>query len=342
MSARAATAAAGKGIPGCALSVSGPSDFRIEWNADNQLKRVSLNGNEVARFAYDPNGRRVEKVAGGVTTSYLYDEEDVVRETRGAATFKYIHGAGTDEPLAKEESSGALTYYHPDGLGSIVRRTNQSGAPAHEYRYDAWGSIEAGATEPGYAFTGREWDPETRLYYYRARYYDGQIGRFISEDPMGATAGPNFYSYVANNPLRFVDPEGLLKLTNFPTAAEEEDVKRALDTLRQTLNNSCCAGKHTDQLLNKVNNPKLEIVFQETLPDGACGFTGGGAVLGLKIKINISRAAWHCCYQGPDENSLPSTIMHELVHVSFGRDKTAYALEETCFGCKEPPKSKGN
>jgi len=59
------------------------------------------------------------------------------------------------------------------------------------------------------AFTGREWDPETGLYYYRARYYDPKIGRFISEDPIGFAAGTNFYNYVENNPVRYTDPYGL-------------------------------------------------------------------------------------------------------------------------------------
>jgi len=45
-----------------------------------------------------------------------------------------------------------------------------------------------------------------------------------------------------------------------------------------------------------------------------------------------------CCYKGPPDNSLPATIMHEVTHLSFGREKTAYALEEKCWGCKEPPK----
>jgi RHS repeat-associated protein len=197
-----------KGIPGCVPSISGTLDFCMEWNAEGQLKRITLNGNEVARFSYDPKGRRVEKVASGVTTSYLYAGEDILREVRGTTTLKYVHGRGFDEPLAREDSAGALTYFHTDGLGSIVKLTNQAGAVAHEYRYDAWGSVEAGANEPGYAFTGREWDPGTGLYYYRARYYDPKIGRFISEDPARFRGGPNPYSYVFNNPVIFADPHG--------------------------------------------------------------------------------------------------------------------------------------
>jgi RHS repeat-associated protein len=64
-------------------------------------------------------------------------------------------------------------------------------------RYDAFGNLELGAAN-GYAFTGREWDAETGLFYYRARYYDPKIGRFISEDPIEHDSGEvNFYAYAA-------------------------------------------------------------------------------------------------------------------------------------------------
>ena len=88
--------------------------------------------------------------------------------------------------------------------------TNAAGAATFTRQYDAWGNLEAGANVLGYAFTGREWDPDTGLYYYRARYYDPRLGRFISEDPMGFNAGdPNFYAYVFSNPANRVDPSGL-------------------------------------------------------------------------------------------------------------------------------------
>jgi RHS repeat-associated protein len=65
---------------------------------------------------------------------------------------------------------------------------------------------------PGFgikAFTAREWDPETGLYYYRARYYDPKGGRFLSEDPIGFGGGVNFYAYVGNGPTNWIDPFGL-------------------------------------------------------------------------------------------------------------------------------------
>ena len=116
-----------------------------------------------------------------------------------------------DEPLAEENQSGALTYYHADGLGSIAKLTNAAGAVALTRQYDAWGNLDADGIQPGYAFTGREWNGDfpIGLYYYRARYYDPKIGRFISEDPIGFGGGVNLYGYVEGRPTFFRDPYGL-------------------------------------------------------------------------------------------------------------------------------------
>ena len=83
--------------------------------------------------------------------------------------------------------------------------------------YDAFGQI-TGQTNPAagvrFAFTGREYDPETGLYYYRARYYDSNLGRFISEDPLRFDAGDaNLFRYVGNSPTNGTDPSGKLVLT---------------------------------------------------------------------------------------------------------------------------------
>ena len=104
--------------------------------------------------------------------------------------------------------SGATSYYHCDGLGLITSLTNSSGVAAETYTYDSSGkrTASAGALTNPFQYTGREFDSETGLYYYRVRYYDQTVGRFISEDPVRFKAGTNFYRYVENNPARFTDP----------------------------------------------------------------------------------------------------------------------------------------
>ena len=163
----------------------------------------------IATFEYDGARRRTEKVAAGLTHTYVYDAEDIIEERisgTGSDTIRYYHGAGIDEPLARKNSSDVVTYYLADHLGSIAQETNASGAVTLEREYDAWGVLTQGSGASGYAFTGREWDAETGLYYYRARYYSAATGQFLGEDPI-RTSG-SLFSYVANAPLVHTDPTG--------------------------------------------------------------------------------------------------------------------------------------
>jgi RHS repeat-associated protein len=106
--------------------------------------------------------------------------------------------------------SGATSYFHADGLGSITSLSNAAGSIANTYTYDSFGKLTAstGSLVNPYQYTARESDSETDLYYYRARYYDTSTGRFLSEDPIGFESGNNFYAYVRNEPLGLIDPSG--------------------------------------------------------------------------------------------------------------------------------------
>jgi RHS repeat-associated protein len=199
--------------------VEGADTWAYEWNAENQLTRVTKNSIEQARFKYDPLGRRVEKVAGSTIITTTYDAEDPFREANGLSTVTYVQGEGTDEPLAVDDGA-ALSYFHADGLRSVGKTTSTAGGVTLTRRYDAWGNLELGGTAGGSAFTGREHDPETGLAYYRARYYDPRTGRFMSADPLGFLADINFYRYVFNQPTLLGDPSGLRGETPMPPAGQ--------------------------------------------------------------------------------------------------------------------------
>jgi RHS repeat-associated protein len=125
----------------------------------------------------------------------------------GAVVAKYVQGKGIDEPLASSNTTGTA-FYEADGLGSITSLSSAAGVIA-SYNYKPFGiTTAAGNFANRFRFTGREWDQETALYYYRARYYDPQIGRFISEDPIRFHGGINFYDYVFNSPTTLRDPRG--------------------------------------------------------------------------------------------------------------------------------------
>jgi RHS repeat-associated protein len=195
----------------------------FEWDAENRLTAVKQGATTLASFAYDAWGRRVQKTAGALTRTYVYDAEDVIEERLSSGqTVHYVHGLEIDQPLAQRDSAAIVAYYLADHLGSIVQMTNSAGTTTLTREYDPWGNLLQGSSTSGYAFTGREWDSETGLYFYRARYYDPGTTRFLSEDPIGLEGGVNLYTYVGNDPVSFNDPYGLdvdLTLRNRP----EED-----------------------------------------------------------------------------------------------------------------------
>jgi RHS repeat-associated protein len=189
-----------------------------EYDAENRLVRAVINGT-TANYKYDGLGRRVEKEVisvGTTVTRHVYDNEDILLELDGSNNIvaRYTHGPGIDEPLIMEKG-GQSVFYHADGLGSITELTNQSATIVQRYAYSSFGKIES-QLDPNfiqpYTFTGREFDPETELYYYRARYYDSGTGRFVSQDKVFNLIGPNRYQYALHNPIRFLDPDGTISL----------------------------------------------------------------------------------------------------------------------------------
>jgi len=166
-------------------------------------------------YVYDPGGRRIAKSYDGqAVMKYVYDGHHIIAEydATGALVHKYIYGPGVDQPICMIDvaDANATYYYHFDGLGSVIALTDSAGAVTNLYEYSIFGEVSA--SDPNhpnrFLFTGREFDSETGLYYYRARYYNPYIGRFLQTDPAGYAAGMNLYGYCWSNPTGWVDPSG--------------------------------------------------------------------------------------------------------------------------------------
>lgn len=187
---------------------------------------------------------------------YIYDGEDILLEYDGSNVLqaRFTHGPGIDEPIAVTRG-GNTFFYDQDGLGTVTDLTDSAGATAKSYVYDAYGNIidQTGTVDQPYTYTGREFDAETGLYYYRARYYDSASGRFLQKDPIGHAGGdPNLYNYVRGNSVNLIDPRGnivILPILVGVWAVTELglSVSDAVSTI-QTLLDSCSST--SDKLLS--------------------------------------------------------------------------------------------
>jgi RHS repeat-associated protein len=195
------------------------------WDFEKRMTSVTLPGTGgTVSFKYDPFGRRIYKSSSSATSVYAYDGDNLVEETNsaGGVVARYEQTQNIDEPLAMLRSS-TTSYFHADGLGSVTSLSNAAGSIANTYTYDSFGKLTAstGSLVNPFQYTARESDSKTGLYYYRARYYDQSAGRFLNEDPIRFNTGPNFYSYVRNNPADLIDPSGLSPCLNINAFVNE-------------------------------------------------------------------------------------------------------------------------
>jgi len=180
------------------------------WDDRGRLTVASLPNGESVVYGYDAIGRRIDRTTGGTTTDFIYDGDDVVLDRiTGGATVDYLNGQDIDDKLRLNSSGNSPAYFLHDHLGSTTALTRQDGGLLQAQQYEAFGFTPNGSLTR-YGYTGRETDTLTGLMYYRARWFDTQQARFISEDTFGIAAGTNLYSYVKDNPLIARDPSGHL------------------------------------------------------------------------------------------------------------------------------------
>lgn len=186
------------------------------WDYENRLKQaVRSGGGATASYAYDALGRRVQVTSSANgTTKFVYDGADVVRDLDGSGNTvtEYLNSLGVDEKLRQKSGSTAL-YFLADHLGTTQGFTDASGAVASTVSYDSFGNLVSGTASNRFAYTGRELDSDSGLYYHRMRWYDSKQGRFLSQDPIGLAGGINLYVYVGNTPINLLDPFGLDPVT---------------------------------------------------------------------------------------------------------------------------------
>ncbi|MCB0485860.1 MAG: RHS repeat-associated core domain-containing protein [Flavobacteriaceae bacterium] len=204
---------------------------RFQWDYRNRLVQMTDENSsgvalQIVTYVYDALDRRISKnvdatpndTADGVVTQFIYDREDIILDIVDAdgdgvglpvVERRYLHGPGIDSVLSQDDGSQS-EWLFVDHLGTI-RDIRTDGGQLNHITFDSFGSIlsQTNATlDSRYGFTGREFDAESGLQYFRARYLDTTNGRFVSEDPIGLNDGPNKSIYVSNSPLIANDPYG--------------------------------------------------------------------------------------------------------------------------------------
>jgi RHS repeat-associated protein len=178
------------------------------WDREDRMTSATA-GLTSFTVQHDALGRRVKRTQGIGYQKYSYDGADVVIDDNNGTLTKYQNGPGIDAKL-KQTTSGTSKYFLQNHLGSTVALTNSSGGVTDTNSYDSFGNATNLSFPSRYQYTGREFDATTGLQYSRARWYDPNIGRFISEDPIGFGGGDvNLYGYVWNKPVNLTDPMGL-------------------------------------------------------------------------------------------------------------------------------------
>jgi RHS repeat-associated protein len=179
------------------------------WDFENKLTQVVTPSSGSVSYKYDALGRRIQSApSSGASTTFTYDGDDVAQDkTSTNVITEYLNGPGIDNKI-RQKVGTTLSYFGQNHLGSTTALTDSKGALVERERYDTYGKT-AGSAKTRYGFTGRERDSLTGLMYYPARFYDPQLGRFISEDPIGLAGGINSFAYVGNNPQNKIDPSGL-------------------------------------------------------------------------------------------------------------------------------------
>src|ERR1043166_5461543 len=218
------------GAPGAANGVLMQDGYiTAGYNALNQPIKMwgkSYFTNDWMWFGYDALGRLVKrwKSSSGdpntpSATFFYYDGSNLVQEgpSAGTASNIYVHGGRIDEIVASW-GSGVWYNHHYDAQGSCILLSNSSGGIEQQYDYDAFGfpyfytgsGGKAGSPKTRFLFTGREWIVDMRIYDYRARMYQPELGRFLQPDPKEFEAGDyNLYRYCHNDPVNSSDPTGL-------------------------------------------------------------------------------------------------------------------------------------
>lgn len=193
----------------------GYGDRTLAYTQANRLAEVQENGITLGAYVTSADGRRMKKTVEGQVTVYHYDTAgNLIGESDGQGNLTRLYVYLNGVPLAEitmDGSTESTCYYHNDHLGTPLKMTDAAGTIVWAADYKPFGNVNitVETVENNLRFAGQYFDAETGLNYNYHRYYDPATGRYLTPDPIGLEGGINLYIYVQNNPVNFLDPNGL-------------------------------------------------------------------------------------------------------------------------------------
>ena len=249
---------------------------------------------------------RILKIGDDGRRQYTYDQLSVITEANesNATVSKYDYGL--DQLVSLDNTSEGRSFFHLDFLGSTANLTETVGSTRQSILYDAWGNERdrIGTSANKFTFTGHEKDEETGLIYAKARFYDPDIGRFLTQDDVTGRADspPSLhrYYYVHQNPLFFVDPTGNVAL-----------IQKIRKKMRQFQEDIIDWAVEDEEQKDRHKKDPLGAGMGAGIASSVVGF--GEKALGLVNTASNAAIVWFAAYTGYTDSELITDSADELV-----------------------------
>lgn len=184
-------------------------EWRFVWDGDGNLAAIERANGVRHDYEYDPLGRRVRKLGPEGTVVYVWDGDRVLHEIGGREQpITYVYNPREFDLLMRKRGD-VVDYGLPDVSTAPTEFVGEDGVVAWSRQAAPWGRAVA-ASDGDPSFTGQWVDAESGLHYNHFRYYDPDLGRYLSPDPVGLLGGLNEYAFVPS-PIEAFDPDGLAK-----------------------------------------------------------------------------------------------------------------------------------
>ncbi|MEO1407233.1 MAG: RHS repeat-associated core domain-containing protein, partial [Pseudomonadota bacterium] len=288
-------------------------NYTYEYDGSGRLKTVRKNGTVAASYGYDTFERRVIRTVAGVEDHYIFEGSGrPLSEHAGATGVAQREYIWLGDMLVAVVQSGNVYAVHGGHLGQPLLMTDELGNEVWNAEYAPFGGAlpSIDFDDPSVRYPGQWAEGETQLFQNWHRDYDPSLGRYIEADPLGLAAGQSLYGYVSNDPVNYVDPQGLeLKAIGSPSFVRSvngmlDDISDAHPDLAEMINDlRCSENSHTIVQKNLGEDTRN---IPQSIPDSS---NGEGTNTVTRIDPENPET-----YRGPDGEQITTSPEAELTH----------------------------